>query len=108
MPKRNTGPKLRWFPDRGAFYVCWTVNHGSRKCSTGTADREEAEAFLADWLQRRACRSGPSDPVKILITDCLAVYGKERGPEVMGQETLGRSIDNLINFWQGRVISEIT
>ena len=109
MPKRNEGARLRWFAERGAFYICWTIKHRSRKCSTGTADREQAEAFLADWLRDRgAGTTRPSDPSQSLITDCLSRYAEEHGPDVVGQETLGRAILHLIEFWQERVVSEIT
>jgi integrase len=108
MPKRNEGARLRWFQERGAFYICWTVKHRSRKCSTGTADREQAEAFLADWLRDRGAGPRPSDPSQSLITDCLSRYAQEHGPDVVGQETLGRAILNLVEFWQERVVSEIT
>lgn len=108
MPRRNTGAKLRWFPERGAYYICWTVNGRSRKCSTGTAEREEAEISLADWLQVRSRTiTGPSDPAKTLITDCLAFYAEERGPKIIGRETMANAIDNLTEFWIERVVTDI-
>jgi hypothetical protein len=104
MPKRSEGAKVRWFEDRGAFYVTWTEGRRSRKCSTGASSREEADIFLAEWLQERV--SGKpvraSDPAKVLITDCLAAYAEEHGPTVMGQETMARALSHLIDFWHGK------
>ena len=81
-PDGNQGPKLRWFADRGAYYVTWTVGGRSRKCSTGTADSEAAQIFFADWLQLRGKRVGPSDPAETLVTDILFAYATEHGPRV--------------------------
>jgi len=102
MARRNQGPKLRWFADRGAYYITWTVNGRSRKCSTDTADREQAEAKFGEWLQVRKRRHGPSDPAEVLVTDILTDYAAERGPKVMGQDTMGRAIETLTRFWEGR------
>jgi hypothetical protein len=115
MPKRSEGPRLQWFADRGAYYITWTEpvagkRGRSRKCSTGATSREEAEIFFAAWLQERA-NGRPvraSDPAKVLITDCLAAYAEEHGPTVMGQETMARSLSNLIDFWQGKSVDDIS
>jgi hypothetical protein len=109
MPRRNTGAKLKWFPDRGAWYITWTVNHRSRKRSTGTTSREEADLLLAEFLQTRSrTAAGASDPSKVLITDCLTLYAEERGPDVIGKETLGRAIVNLTAFWTENVVIDVT
>jgi hypothetical protein len=104
MPKRSEGSKLRWFPERGAFYVTWTQGRRSRKCSTGTSSRDEAEIFHAEWLQRRVTGkpTRASDPAKVLITDCLAAYAEEHGPTVMGQETMARALSHLMIFGMAR------
>ena len=110
MPKRSEGPKIKWFEERGAFYVTWTEGRRSRKCSTGATSREEAEIFLAEWLQQRV-NGKPvraSDPAKVLITDCLAAYAEEHGPNVMGQETMARALSHLIDFWHGKSVDDIS
>jgi integrase len=107
MARRNQGPRLRHFDDRRAFYVVWTVNGRSRKLSTGTANREEAEDFFADWLQLRRRPSGPSDPAQTLVTDILADYATDRGPQVVGKETMARSVENLARHWEGKTVAEI-
>jgi hypothetical protein len=107
LARRNQGPRLRYFEDRGAYYITWTVNGRSRKCSTRTADREQAEAKLGEWLQVRKRQSGPSDPAQMFVTDVLADYATERGPKVIGQETMGRAVETLARFWEGRTVAEV-
>ena len=34
MPRRNTGAKLQWREDRGAYYITWTERGRSFKRST--------------------------------------------------------------------------
>ena len=107
MPRRNQGPRLRWL-DKRKSYVTWTEHGRSRKRSTGTADRAQAEIAFAEWLHARGRRDGPSDPAEILVTDILNSYALERGPKVVGRETLGRAVENLAAFWEGKTVSEIT
>ena len=59
MAQRNQMPKLRYFEDRAAYYITWTVNGRSRKCSTGTASREEAENIFSEWLHLKGQASSP-------------------------------------------------
>ena len=108
MARRNQGPKLRWFADRGAYYITWTVNGRSRKCSTGTASREEAEIKFAEWMQCRGRRIGPRDPSQTLITDVLADNATEQGPKVIAPRAIGSAIDPLARFWEGRTVAEVT
>ena len=63
MPRRNQGPRLRWLDKRECFYIVWTERGRSRERSTGTADREQAQIALAEFLQQRDRRAGPRDPV---------------------------------------------
>jgi len=107
MARRNQGPKLRWFAERKAYYITWTVNGRSRKRSTGTASGEAAQIVFAEWLQKRTRRDGPSDPAEILVTDILADYIKERGPKVVGKETMARAVETLARLWEGRTVAEV-
>jgi len=106
MP-RYEGPKLRWRKARGAYYIVWTVNRRSHRYATGTADREQAEAVFAEWLQLRRKPTGPSDPDKILVAEVLNDYAIERGPKVVGKETLANAITNLAKLWDGKTVAEI-
>jgi integrase len=106
MPRRNQGAKLRWREDRGAYYVVWTVNGRSRKHATGTASREEAEIIFAEWLQTRQRKVGPSDPAQILVADVLTYYATNRGPKVIGKETLANAIANLALGFDGKTVAD--
>ena len=108
MGRRNQGPRLRYLEKRKCFYITWTERGRSRERSTGTADRERAEAIFGEWLQLRGRRKGPSDPNEILITDVLTEYAKERGPKVTAPAQMGRSIYALTGFWQEKVVADVT
>ena len=108
MPRRNQGPKLRWLEKRKCFYVVWTECGRSRQRSTGTADRERAEAIFGEWLHARGRRAGPRDPSEIFVTDVLNDYATERGPKVAAPRVIGCAVDALTGFWQGRVAADVT
>jgi integrase len=108
MPRRNQGPRLRWLAKRKCFYIMWTDRGRSRECSTGTADREQAEIFLAEWLQRRGRRSGPSDPSAILVTDLLNDYLQQRGPKVTAPGRIAYAVLALTDFFEGNSVADVT
>jgi integrase len=108
MSRRNQGPRLRWLDKRKCFYVTWTERGRSRECSAGTADREQAEIFFAEWLQRRGRRAGPSDPAAILVTDMLNEYLQQRGPKVAATERIAYAVLALTDFFEGNSVAEVT
>jgi integrase len=108
MPRRNTGPRLRWLKKRKCFYVTWTEHGRSRECSTRTADREQAEIFFAEWLQRRGRPRGPSDPTAILVTDVLNEYAEQRGPKVVAPARIAYAVLALTNFFEGNTVANVT
>jgi integrase len=108
MPRRNQGSRLRWLEKRACFYVVWTEHGRSRECSTGTPDREQAEIFLAQWLQRRGRRAGPSDPAQVLVTDALQDYQEHRGPKVVAPERIAFAVLALTDFFEGNSVADIT
>jgi integrase len=108
MSRRNQGPRLRWFDKRSCYYVVWTERGRSRECSTGTPDREQAETFLAEWLQLRGRRNGPSDPAHLFVTDVLNDYARERGPKVAAENRIGYAVSALADFWEGRAVADVT
>lgn len=108
MPRRNQGPRLRFLEKRGCFYIVWTERGRSRERSTGTADREQAQIALAEFLQERTRRDGPRDPSQVLVTGLLHEYATERGPKVTAPAQMGRSIYALTGFWQEKEVAEVT
>ena len=107
MPRRNEGPRLKWHRYGAAFYICWTEHGRSRERSTGSDNREQAEAVFAEWLSTRQRPNGASDPAKVLVTDILNDYASERGPKIVGKETLARCIETLAKLWEGKTVAEV-
>jgi len=99
---------LRWFAERKAFYITWTLNGRSRKRSTGTADRERAEAIFGEWLLIRGRRNGPSDPAAILVTDVLNDYLKAREHKVAAPGRIAYAVLALADFFEGHTLAEVT
>jgi len=89
MPRRNQGPRLRFLDKRALYYICWTEDGRSRERSTGTADRQQAEIALADFLHVRNRSAGPRDPAEILVTDALANYAEEVAPRTASPWRIG-------------------
>ena len=74
MPRRSSGPKLKFFPNRNYFYIVWTENGRSRERSTYTSDSAEAQIIFAQFLQRFTQKLGARDPSEVLVTDILTAY----------------------------------
>ncbi len=108
MPRRNSGPRLRFLEKRQCFYIVWTENGRSRERSTGTPDRRLAEAALAEFLHIRTRDSGPRDPSEILVTDALADYAEEHGPDTATPWRIAAAIKVMVPFWQGKTIANVT
>ena len=98
MPRRNSGPRLRFLKKRGVYYIVWTESGRSRERSTGTTDREEAEIVLVEFLRGRQRAGGPRDPFEILVTNILADYTIEHGQETMSPERIGYALEPLSEF----------
>ena len=64
MARRNNGPHLRWRAERDECVITWTEQGCTRKRSTGTASREEAESILGEWLCTRGRDPGRVIPLK--------------------------------------------
>jgi len=108
VSRRNNGAKLHWREDRGVFYIVWTENGRSRRCATGTADREQAEIALAEWLQTRGRKQGPSDPTRVLISEVLNLYLQERGPKVAAPERMAYAVLALTDFFEQNTVADVT
>ncbi|QDM19235.1 tyrosine-type recombinase/integrase [Tardiphaga sp. vice278] len=108
MPRRNSGARLRFLEKRQCFYIVWTDGGRSRERSTGTADRKLAESALADFLHLRTRDAGPRDPAEIFVTDVLADYAEERGPETASPWRIAAAVKAMVPFWQGKTVAQIT
>jgi integrase len=108
MPRRNSGPRLRWLKKRKCFYINWTERGRSRERSTGTTDREQAEIAFAEWMQRRGRRAGPSDPAAVLVTDLLSEYAKQREGRISAPERIAYAVLPLIDFFEGNSVADVS
>ena len=108
MSRRNQGPRLRWLDKRQCFYIVWTERGRSRERSTGTADREQAQIALAEFLQQRDRRAGPRDPAAILVTDMLNEYTIDKGPKLAAPVRLACAVIKLADFFEGNTVADIT
>lgn len=108
MPRRNSGPRLRFLAKRECFYVVWTENGRSRERSTRTADRREAEVALADFIHTRDRSSGPRDPAQVLVTDALADYAEEQGTQTASPWRIAAALKPLVQFFKGVTLAQVT
>ena len=76
-----------------------TVAAASSRQAQRTAKRSE---HLRGMAASQKAGSRPSDPAQALVTDILADYITERGPKVVGQETMARAVETLARTWEGR------
>jgi integrase len=107
MPRRNSGPRLRFLEKRKCYYIVWSEGGRSRERSTGTADRKLAETALAAFLHVRTRDAGPRDPAEILITDVLADYAEEHGPSTAAPWRIAAAVKAMVPFWQGKTVAQI-
>jgi integrase len=108
MPRRNSGPRLRFLQKRDCYYICWTERGRSRERSTGTADRAKAQIALAQFLQQRDLRAGPRDPSQILVTAILDEYQQQRAPKVAAPERIAYAVLALTDFFEGNNVADVT
>lgn len=108
MPRPNTGPKLAWLPERGAYYIRWYERGAKRVRSTGTTDKREAEKALALHIASSHRLTGLSDPSEIGVADALAYYAEHHAPHAADPARIGYAIDALLPFWTGKTLAQIT
>jgi integrase len=108
MPRRNSGPHLYWHRNREGWYIAWTERGRSRERSTGTADREQAQVALAEFLQQRDRRAGPRDPSQILVTDVLNEYQEQRSQKVEAPARIAYAVLALTDFFEGNTVVDVT
>lgn len=104
MPRPSKGARLHRRADRGV----WIIKDGSRRVSTGTRDRREAEAALARYLAERDRPIGPRDPSQVTAAEVLNIYATERAPHVRDPSRIGTSIRMLVPILGPLPLSSIT
>ncbi|GAK34599.1 hypothetical protein AQ1_02498 [alpha proteobacterium Q-1] len=107
MPRPNQGPRLRWLKKRGKYYIVWTEAGRSCERSTGTANSQQAEEALAEFIRDRRKPTGPSFPDSYMIADALDFYGREHAPDTASPERIGYAIEALLGFWGEQTVASI-
>lgn len=111
MPRPNLGPRLEHVDGRPSLYISWYEGGRKRRRSTGTADRREAEARLAELLRERelACRpAGPAAPANYQIAAALDLYGTLHAPHTADPRRIAYALVPLIDFWGDQTVDAIT
>lgn len=111
MPRRNTGPRLKYREERGSYYIEWTEGGRSKKRGTGTADGAEAQDALAAFIrdrQQRAGVIGPRRPDQFPIAEALNLYAELHAPTTSAPERIGYAIDALLPFWEASMVGDVT
>jgi len=94
------------------WYIRWHDGQRACKRSTGTSSRREADKIFARWLvdyekESERLPVSPRYPAEARISDVLAVYAKERGPELADAARVGQMIKRLLSWWQDRKVDAI-
>lgn len=112
MPRRARGPYLCWRgpkPGRsGVWTIRWSESGRSFERSTGSEDRGEAEAALAELIGSRRRIAGPRDPSQFPIAAALDVYAKEHGPEIARPDRIAHAMMHLVSFFASCMVSDVT
>ena len=94
------------------WYIRWHDGQRACKRSTGTSSRREADKIFARWLvdyenESQRLPVSPRYPAEARISDVLAAYAKERGPELADAARVGQMIKRLLSWWQDRKVDAI-
>lgn len=101
MARRNNGPRLKQ-GDNGTWYIHWTDNGRSKRVSTRTGDRAEAEQVLAGWLQ---VKNRPTTPSRdVTVAECLREYVENHVlPKTVDAKRLAARCERLAGYFTMRV-----
>ena len=107
MPRKNTGPRLAWRKDIGAYVIRWYDQGKKRERSTGTSDYQTAdeafEAFKADIPIGRGPRRGDQLPITVMIS----LYLQDKEGHVADTARLGYAAAPLLEFFDDSTVSSI-
>lgn len=111
MPRPNRGPYLKFLRERAVYYVFWSEAGVTRKRSTGTADRREAEKCLSAFLRERELAfrpAGPASPSSYTIASALDLYGTLHAPHTADPARIAYAMTPLLDFWCEQTVDAIT
>ncbi|MDJ0629813.1 MAG: integrase [Rhodobacter sp.] len=107
MPMPAKGPRL-YLRKRKGRRPTWVIKDtGQPEYSTGTEDRGQAEAILAECIERKHRARGPVHAEGMTCGDALAIYGEEHAPHVVDSERIAYAIQALLPYWGGQAVSAV-
>lgn len=117
MSRQAKGPRLylrkgRADPRTGkALPDRWFIRDGTLERSTGCGPEcvGDAEQKLAAYIAEKWSRPiKESDPSRVLIADVLALYGRERGPQLKADKaTMVGFATHLLAWWGERSVADV-
>ena len=100
MPRPKKPARL-WQRRDGAWIIL-DAGAQHRTGHSGEGGRRAAEEALRDYLATRAPeRAGPAHPFEITVGEVLALYAREKGPQMAAPDTLAWALKALAPFWGG-------
>lgn len=108
MPRRNTGPRLRWLERRKQFYIVQYIKGRERLRATGEADEQRAQAVLAAFIRANLRPAGgPRGAHEVRIAEVLDYYGTHKAAFAKDPARIGYAIDALLPFWAELTVLEV-
>lgn len=108
MPRRAKGARLYYRKAKGTRKAVYVIRDGQQEFSTGTVDREQAEAALRLYLIRKDQGPRIVDPHELTIAQALILYGEGPAAKAQDPARIGYAIDALDAWWGDLPIREIT
>jgi integrase len=121
MPRRSKGPRL--YLRRGRIDArsgrplpdLYYIRDGAREIGTGCGpDRlPGAEQALAAYIAekwsppRRDSRDGPAHPADVLLADVLALYVRERAPQLSDPVSTAGRVKVLLTWWGAQTVADV-
>ena len=89
-----------------------SISPGPSTVAAASSRRAQHAARTLKTSLRNGCKSESEQSAQViraqaLVTDVLADYITERGPKVIGQDTMARAVETLARLWEGRTVAEI-
>ncbi len=108
MPRKEKAARLLLRQRKGRPAVYVILDAGSEK-STGTADRQEAEAALADYIAQKQRPTGISTASEITISRVLEIYLTDhvQSDDVVDKERQYNAAIALERFWGHHTVDYI-
>jgi len=118
MPRQAKGPRLylregRIEPSTGKRRdPVWVIRDGSREVSTGLPREQldDAGKRLAEYIAQKwapVAGGSPSDPTNVLVAEVLALYAKERAPDLSDPKSAKGWLTNLGAWWGDKTVADV-